>query len=1048
MDESNLCVGVAYDFGEYPKIVAVHSGINQDSHIAKKTPKESKTSNSPSHKEFELRSGLERSNFGAHSTERLQHPTDLEYPGCHEFLGCQNEPMLHGILRNRFAMPDSFRDATRQPTVRYQNRRFVDASVLPTDLQQFQHSRTQQNNCVHPTNVVESRQFRHIGYSTNRFQAPPGYIMYPPRPEVNVISHNYLSPLDANHALSQRLSLNVRNHLPTKWTNRGSFQFASTSSTYPTQQNYVNNSRKRNFYQSNCGNMMFPRSDIVRLGIPVVDDRTGIMRFHQELHTPPRYPYFYRPTCNEIVGAAVLSARRYATNNERLTNDKACENEPSVAKNDVGYPQKTCPLNVPEQWMSREFFQCLLLHENKFELLQILKEAASSSRELLLYVVHRLLAKRLHATSLIVLDSLKRSDLPDIVKEKVLSVFQEILWRRTPRFDLWTMGNRQGSTAKGVVASAKNKEDLNESSCESGISHDHLDTAKKVANSMPCFESITDQTNISGIDTGRTSMHKGIFQNSPANCCDWDLDSIGKGPKDKEESKEDCRILHDHLGTAKEDAKSSPCIQDITDQADIAGNDHGRASFHEDVLQKSSSNCCDRDLAGTGEDPDDREESEEDHCHNEILHDHLGTAKDNARSMVSFEGITDQTDIVGFDSRRALYKDVLQKSPANCCGMNLNCIGKDSEDKEESEDLSESRILHAHLDTAKGNASSLSCIEGITDQTDIAVIDSGRASLHEDLLQKSPTKCGDKDLDGIGKDLVDRDQSEEDQCDSKILHDHLDTEKEDDTTDQIDIAGIDNEQTSVYKDVLQKSPTHCCDRDFDDIGKKRLDSHGTINTVVKKEERNSSVEMDFDDLDRESHENHGTFGTVIKKEGNKNSVHISSCCETEKIYCENTLESLQKCRKFPKESTEGEVANISSTRNHVKQDCFQTRDQCIQVEDIENFTVNVSPSRDSVGETSETDQAAFDEDSYAGFFSFDKLTDLENSNLEILGNISITMDSQGNTIINKEFSDEINFEDEITIKGFKILREWTEPIGNDVSLLTVTDRPCYANTQS
>ena len=1016
MDESNLCVGVAYDYGEYPKIVAVHSGIDQNSPLAKKMPRESKISRSPSEKGFKSRNEEERSNFGAHSTERLCHPINRGYPDCREVSGYQNEVMHHGFQRNGLALPDNFHDAARQPTVRYQNGRLVDVSVLPPDIQQFQHSRPQQNDCVRPTNIAENPQFRHIGYSTNRFQAPPGYGMYPIRPEMNVILHSYLSPLHANHALSQRPSVNIRNHLHTRLANSSSFQFVSTSSTYPARQNYVSNSRKRNYYQSNFGGMigesipsfesqklsvppnyMLPRNDMVRLGIPVANDITGINRFHLEMHPPPRYPHFYRPTCNEIVSAAVVSARRYATSNERLASDKVCENEPSFAKNDIAYPQKTCPLNVPEQWMNREFFQCLLLHENRFELLQLLKEAASLGREMLLYVIHRLLAKRLYRTSLIVLDLLKRSDLPDIVKEKVLSVFQEILWRRAPRFDLWSMENRQGNADKEIVASAKDMEELEEDRCENGISHDGLNTAKKVANSMPCFESITDHTNISDIDAGRASVHKDILQKSHANGCEQELDGIGKDPKVKEESEEDCcesSILHDNQDTAKEDVNSLPCIDHITRQADtttidsgrtllhenqtdIIAIDHGKASLHEDVLRKSSPGCCDRNLDGTGKDPEEREESEEDHCISEILHNHLTTANEDA---ISFEGIADKTDIAGLDS--------------------------------------------------------------------------GRVLLDEDLLKKSRTNYCDRDVSGISTDLEGRDESEDDRCDNRILHNHLDTKKEDDVTsfesitDQIDIAGFDNGQISVHEDVLQKSPTHCCDRDHDAIDKEPQDSHDTINTAMKKEEKNKSVDIDLDYFGRESHDNHNTFRAVIKKEINNNSVDVSSCCEIEEIRCENNLEGLQDCRKLSRESRDRELASVSSTQDQLDQDCFQTKDQSIQVEGIENFTVNISPPRDSEADTIETDQAAFDENSYAGFFSFDKLTNLENSNLEILGNISITMDSQGNTIINKEFSDEIDFEDEITIKGFKILREWTEPIGKDVSQLTVTDRPCYANIQS
>ena len=82
-------------------------------------------------------------------------------------------------------------------------------------------------------------------------------------------------------------------------------------------------------------------------------------------------------------------------------------------------------------------FTRLLLLENKGDLLEVMRYTADHSRASLLFVVHRLLSRKYLENALILLENIKKLDLTEIAKEKVLSVVQEKIWGSKPRLDLW-----------------------------------------------------------------------------------------------------------------------------------------------------------------------------------------------------------------------------------------------------------------------------------------------------------------------------------------------------------------------------------------------------------------------------------------------------------------------------------------------------------------------------------------------------------------------------------------------------------------------------------
>ncbi|XP_065055880.1 uncharacterized protein LOC135684301 [Rhopilema esculentum] len=82
-------------------------------------------------------------------------------------------------------------------------------------------------------------------------------------------------------------------------------------------------------------------------------------------------------------------------------------------------------------------FTRLLLLENKGDLLEVLRYTADHSRASLLFVVRRLLSRKCLENALILLENIKKLDLTEKAKEKVLSVVQEKIWGYKPRLDLW-----------------------------------------------------------------------------------------------------------------------------------------------------------------------------------------------------------------------------------------------------------------------------------------------------------------------------------------------------------------------------------------------------------------------------------------------------------------------------------------------------------------------------------------------------------------------------------------------------------------------------------
>ena len=786
-------VGFAYDYGEYPKIVAVHSSINHDDSPSldelQKPRRSQFHGNQLSKGNQEERLDVREPQF----SEGPQYSIDSRFSDCQSMLGYQNflryQKELHARGFPIKEFPSSHQNAVQQMSSGYQHGRLENRAYLSSP--HIQQMSIRQDVLRYPKNNIENLRFQpihHNGYFPNRFEAPPIFGVHPAMlmPEAMDVHRTHLVQLNNGNVLSRNgqhgpfpdpsPSVNVKSILYHRLSSKDGDHIPYPSSTNITREDCSTGSRKRNYSQINHGNVaderslpaegvrqlippgiMFNGSTIIRPNLANVTDKTDMMMFHVARGIQTRVPYFNRHlSCNDLVDAAIHSAKRYAVNSARVVNYN--EREYAAIEGTKNTTNEKTELKIPNQWMSEHFFEQILLHENRYDLLQTLKVAASSGREVLLYVLKKLLSKKVIENALILLDNIKRSDLPNSVKEKVLSVVQELLWGHSPRYDLWqkeTVENREGiaSEKDTRIVIVEDDESLGDVLCkEKVVLKDHLEASRK-----------------------------------------------------------DITLL---LGS---------------DGAGDNGNDCGRVSLHENSAQKPEKISCEKDL----------------------------------------------------DDLQKSNQDETQRLSVNNC---------------QSEEMSE------------------------------------------------------------------------------------------------------NKQCPAFDDETSRH------NQSDERGKYSSDIMG------RNSENSSEIE------------------------------HSSNKDINQKIVSDGDGE--------PKESTKGEALCEKEVHNDVAVGAFKTRDQCIQVENLNDLKTKENNFNDCEGIFRETNETVFGADSRNNCYSVDETIGLENSDLELLGEVSIIVDSQGNTIIKEEIEDGESLEDGITIKGLNLLRHWAELQSSDDNLLTIKEEANEKAVQS
>ena len=400
-------VGFAFDYGKYPKILAVHSGLSQhrpppidplaqkfDSHDWKQGRREEGYFGSPSSMPANMAAQ------GPHILSRLPslpfHPTDniqhlrrshidrRQIPP--KFFPRQCSHVFHNG-RPRFA-----------PTVHF------DGNIARVDSSFNQHST--RNWCLSARNHAAQGSFKR-----------------------SCGGESFSENIDEPVAKVQRVSYRVADpwlRYPYRHGSDALFRGTMSSEAHPVQ------------YRSPCGPTVMapvtpfggqPPQFLSLDAIPSVKIRSA-------------FPYYERLPDGDNDG--VQMARSCSSEADSMGNphgygkflDLSTGRLQDQASKEHGNAAEK--KRLPDHWMDQGFFSRLLLHENRHDLLQTLKAAALLSRNLLLFAVNRLLSEKVVENALLVLDNLKRSDLTEIVKEKILSVIQEVIWKHPPKYELWS----------------------------------------------------------------------------------------------------------------------------------------------------------------------------------------------------------------------------------------------------------------------------------------------------------------------------------------------------------------------------------------------------------------------------------------------------------------------------------------------------------------------------------------------------------------------------------------------------------------------------------
>eukprot|EP00794_Sanderia_malayensis_P011025 gene11025-12189_t len=116
-------------------------------------------------------------------------------------------------------------------------------------------------------------------------------------------------------------------------------------------------------------------------------------------------------------------------------NQKSRSNQPATFCKELRAKPYERPSSVDS------YYSSFLKLENKGELLGLLNEKASQGRMELIDVIDKLLRSDFIENSLSLLENLKLSNLTEKIKERILSVVEEIIWQAPPKENLWKNQN-------------------------------------------------------------------------------------------------------------------------------------------------------------------------------------------------------------------------------------------------------------------------------------------------------------------------------------------------------------------------------------------------------------------------------------------------------------------------------------------------------------------------------------------------------------------------------------------------------------------------------
>ena len=498
-------VGFAYDYGAYPRIVAVHSRVPKDMVAAQERLSQSSSTQGLDYQDV-LKSRKGRVEDRHPSLERLPPPGNIHLDRYQKEIFTNRPPPLERLPQSNGVRYADYQDALRCHNERLENFRFPSdiyntrsmngheshqrlrhPPVMPMPFMMMHKQPTRSPLSDRGQILLQTAHHRPIYYpnmpfnvrqallpricSDGIFVSPalpipqPGFQVAGPFPS-NSSRHSDSPKSRKRHhdqtEHGQIIPENMSTRIPQSgldsesliFNGHGDPQGPMTSTTHPGHYLPVFDpimtppaTPSEGLPPTIPPPLIFSAAAMARPIIASLDDPRNVSRYYEDRNAGTRFPC--HPSCNDFVDAAVESAKRYAVDKSTIVNIRQnCDREEKafvVAESKQASVEEIS--EMPTLLVGQDFFQRLLLHENRYELLQTLKASALSGRKVLLHVVNKLLSIKVIENALLLLDNLKRSDLTEVVKEKVLSVVQEIIWGHPPRYELWSDGTVDNETS-------------------------------------------------------------------------------------------------------------------------------------------------------------------------------------------------------------------------------------------------------------------------------------------------------------------------------------------------------------------------------------------------------------------------------------------------------------------------------------------------------------------------------------------------------------------------------------------------------------------------
>ena len=429
-------VGFAFDYGKFPKIVAVHSGLTQDrlplvEQLQKVDHHHQDHCCSSRQERYEKDSPVYiRANIAVEGQQVFRRP-----PFSPLNASCNSQNLRRAHIGRRpipyrwFPMPKSGASFNRRPVFDPRERFNEAVACMDSSFDQY----TTSSGCLSPRNHDAEQRFNRY-YSEKSFR------------------ESCSEPI----AKVQRVSCRAVNPWQTYLYQHGNDRRSRATTSSKSY---------RAGYQSPCS----PAA--VMAAVMPIDRQTQIVspqsRLHPAVRPRTRGMTYFNAKLN-MAKRMIMSNAGFCPSIDELVMAGAY-NAQYQAIQEHGNDAEKKQLN-DHHWMDRGFFRRLLLHENRRDLLQTLNAAASLSRKFLLFVVNKLLSEKVVENALLMLDNLKRSELAEIVKEKVLSVIQEVIWGHPAKHELWSdlvtndeipRSNESGSHLHCATESKFTVEDVN-----------------------------------------------------------------------------------------------------------------------------------------------------------------------------------------------------------------------------------------------------------------------------------------------------------------------------------------------------------------------------------------------------------------------------------------------------------------------------------------------------------------------------------------------------------------------------------------------------------